>query len=76
MAFKLTYATMESARRTASGLRQSRRDAQAVFGKEYSMIIDNQDVFADEKWDDRSPVNTHWVLAKSKRAMCITPTSD
>ena len=31
------------------------------------MIIDNQDVFADEKWDDRSPVNTDWVLAKMQK---------
>ena len=27
------------------------------------MIIDGQDVFADNKYEDRSPVNTDWVLA-------------
>jgi 1-pyrroline-5-carboxylate dehydrogenase len=32
-------------------------------GKEYGMIINNKDVFADEKYDDHSPVNTDWVLA-------------
>ena len=31
------------------------------------MIIDNKDVYADEKWDDRSPVNTDWVLAKMQK---------
>ena len=31
------------------------------------MIIDNKDVFADEEWDDRSPVNTDWVLAKMQK---------
>jgi len=32
-------------------------------GKEYGMIINNKDVFADEKFDDFSPVNTEWKLA-------------
>ena len=27
------------------------------------MIIDGKDVFADDKYEDRSPVNTDWVLA-------------
>ena len=36
-------------------------------GKEYSMIIDGKDVFADEKFDDHSPVNTDWVLAKMQK---------
>jgi len=36
-------------------------------GKEYSMIIAGKDVFADEKFDDHSPVNTDWVLAKMQK---------
>jgi len=35
----------------------------AKLGKEYAMLINNQDVFADEKFEDRSPINTDWVLA-------------
>jgi 1-pyrroline-5-carboxylate dehydrogenase len=35
----------------------------ADLGKEYAMIIDGKDVFADDKYEDRSPVNTDWVLA-------------
>ena len=35
----------------------------ANLGKEYGMIIDGKDVFADDKFEDRSPVNTDWVLA-------------
>ena len=27
------------------------------------MIIDGKDVFADEKFEDRSPINTDWMLA-------------
>jgi 1-pyrroline-5-carboxylate dehydrogenase len=36
-------------------------------GKEYGMIINNKDVFADDKYDDHSPVNTEWVLAKMQK---------
>ncbi|HJQ14933.1 MAG TPA: aldehyde dehydrogenase family protein, partial [Anaerolineales bacterium] len=32
-------------------------------GREYGMIIDGKDVFAEQKFEDRSPVNTDWVLA-------------
>jgi 1-pyrroline-5-carboxylate dehydrogenase len=30
---------------------------------EYAMLIDGKDVFADEKFEDRSPINTDWTLA-------------
>jgi len=35
----------------------------ANLGKEYGMIIDGKDVFAEEKYKDHSPINTDWVLA-------------
>ena len=62
--FKLTYATMfdppeELHTRFDSALVK----VKAELGKEYPMIINNKDVFADEKIEDRSPVNTDWVLA-------------
>jgi 1-pyrroline-5-carboxylate dehydrogenase len=62
--FKLTYATMynppeELHSRFEAGL----ADVKANLGKEYGMIINNKDVFADEKFEDHSPVNTEWVLA-------------
>jgi 1-pyrroline-5-carboxylate dehydrogenase len=62
--FKLTYATMfnppeELHTRFDEGLAK----VKANLGKESAMIIDNKDVFADEKYEDRSPVNTDWVLA-------------
>ncbi len=62
--FKLTYATMFNPPEEL----HTRFDAATVkvkagLGKEYGMIIDNKDVFADEKFEDRSPVNTDWVLA-------------
>ena len=57
--FKLTYATMFNPPEEL----HARFDAALVkvkagLGKEYPMIINNQDVFADEKYERRSPVNT------------------
>ena len=68
MAFKLTYATMfNPPEELHQGFDKAVATLKQNLGKEYSMIIDNQDVFADEKWDDRSPVNTDWVLAKMQK---------
>ncbi len=62
--FKLTYATMfnppeELHTRFDAALTRVKTD----FGKEYGMIINNEDVFAEEKFEDRSPVNIDWILA-------------
>jgi 1-pyrroline-5-carboxylate dehydrogenase len=62
--FKLTYATMFNPPEEL----HTRFDAalgklKANLGQEYAMLINNQDVFADEKYERRSPVNTDWVLA-------------
>jgi 1-pyrroline-5-carboxylate dehydrogenase len=62
--FKLTYATMfnppeELHTRFDAGLGKLK----ASLSKEYGMIINNKDVFADDKFEDRSPANTDHVLA-------------
>jgi 1-pyrroline-5-carboxylate dehydrogenase len=62
--FRLTYATMfnppeELHTRFDAALAKVR----AGLGKEHAMIIDNKEVFADEKQENRSPVNTDWLLA-------------
>jgi len=62
--FKLTYATMFNPPEEL----HTRYDAalakvKANLGKEYGMIIDNREVYADEKFENRSPINTDWVLA-------------
>jgi 1-pyrroline-5-carboxylate dehydrogenase len=64
MEFKLTYATMFN----PPEVLHARFDAalakvKAGLGKEYAMIINNKDVFTDEKFADLSPVNTDWTLA-------------
>src|ERR1700690_2211377 len=68
MAFKLTYATMfNPPEELHQGFDKAVATLKQHLGKEWSMIIDNKDVYADEKWDDRSPVNTDWVLAKMQK---------
>ncbi len=62
--FKLTYATMfnppeELHTKFEAALAKTRGD----LGKEYAMIIDGKDVYADEKFEDRTPINTDVVLA-------------
>jgi 1-pyrroline-5-carboxylate dehydrogenase len=68
MAFKLTYATMfNPPEELHKGFDQAVARLKQNLGKEYAMIIDGKDVFADEKWQDRSPVNTDWVLARMQK---------
>ena len=62
--FKLTYATMfNPPEELHKGFDKAVTKLKANLGKEYGMIIDGKDVFADNKYEDRSPVNTDWVLA-------------
>ncbi len=68
MAFKLTYATMfNPPEEYHKGFDGAVAKLKKNLGKEYGMIINGQDVFADDKWDDRSPINTEWVLAKLQK---------
>lgn len=61
--FKLTYATMFD---PPEELHTRFEDALAVqkdnLGKEYGMIINGKDHFADEKFEDFSPINTDKLL--------------
>ncbi len=68
MAFKLTYATMfNPPEELHKGFDDAVVRLKQNLGKEYGMIINGQDVFAEEKWEDRSPVNTDWVLARLQK---------
>jgi 1-pyrroline-5-carboxylate dehydrogenase len=66
--FKLTYATMFN---PPEELHQKYEAAlagwKANLGKEYGMIINGKEVFADEKFEDRSPINKDWVLARMQK---------
>jgi 1-pyrroline-5-carboxylate dehydrogenase len=62
--FKLTYATMfDPPDELHTGFDKAVKTLKENLGKEYGMIINGDDVFAEQKYEDRSPVNTDWVLA-------------
>jgi 1-pyrroline-5-carboxylate dehydrogenase len=62
--FKLTYATMfNPPDELHTGFDKAVETLKSNLGAEYGMIINGKDVFADEKYEDHSPVNTDWVLA-------------
>jgi hypothetical protein len=77
MAFKLTYATMfNPPEELHTGFDAAVSRLKQNLGKEYGMIIDARDVFADEKMEDRSPVNTDWVLARMQKGTPGRATGD
>ena len=62
--FKLTYATMfNPPEELHKGFDKAVARLKENLGQEYGMIIEGKDVFADDKFEDHSPVNTDWVLA-------------
>ena len=62
--FKLTYATMfNPPDELHTGFDKAVEMLKKNLGKEYGMIINGKDVFADAKFEDYSPVNTDWKLA-------------
>ncbi len=66
--FRLTYSTMfNPPEELHTGFDKAVAKLKENLGKEYGMIIDGKDVFADEKYEDRSPVNTDWVLAMMQK---------
>ncbi len=68
MAFKLTYATMFNPPETLhKGFDKAVAALKQNLGKEYGMLIDGKEVFADEKFEVRSPINTDWVLGRMQK---------
>lgn len=62
--FKLTYATMFNPPEVLHmQFEEALAKVKAHLGSEYAMIIDGKDVYADEKFEDRTPINTETVLA-------------
>lgn len=61
--FKLTYATMfNPPEELHTRFEEALMKVKAGLGKEYGMLIGGKEHFASEKFEDRSPVNTDWVL--------------
>ena len=61
--FKLTYATMfNPPEELHTRFDEALAQLKAKLGQEHGMIIDGKERFANEKFEDRSPINTDWVL--------------
>ncbi|HEX9018895.1 MAG TPA: aldehyde dehydrogenase family protein [Anaerolineaceae bacterium] len=61
--FKLTYATMfNPPEELHARFDEALAAVKANLGKEHAMIIDGKEYFASEKFEDRSPINTDWLL--------------
>ncbi len=61
--FRLTYATMyDPPEEMHTNFEAEVGKIRANLGKEYAMLINGKDVRAEEKFEDRSPINTDWTL--------------
>ena len=61
--FKLTYATMFNPPELMhTRYEQALAQVKANMGKDVGMLINGQERFVAEKFDDRSPINTDWLL--------------
>ena len=62
-AFKLTYATMFNPPEALhTRFDEALVKVKAGLGKEHAMIINGKEHFTTAKFEDRSPINTDWVL--------------
>jgi 1-pyrroline-5-carboxylate dehydrogenase len=61
--FKLTYATMFNPPESLHAkYEKALAGVKAGLGRDYGMLINNQDVFTEAKFDDRSPIDTDWLI--------------
>ncbi len=61
--FKLTYGTMFSPpEEFHTSFESNLASLKQTFGQEYAMIINGKEVFANDKFENRSPINTNQVL--------------
>ncbi len=62
-AFKLTYATMfDPPEEMHTRFEAALTRVKSELGKDHGMLINGQDRFVEAKFDDRSPINTEWLL--------------
>jgi 1-pyrroline-5-carboxylate dehydrogenase len=62
-AFRLTYATMFDPSETVhQRYEKALAQVKARLGQAYGMFINGQDRFSEETFEDRSPINTRWLL--------------
>jgi 1-pyrroline-5-carboxylate dehydrogenase len=62
-AFKLTYATMFDPPETMhTRFEAALAKVKSELGKDHGLLINGQDRFVEGKFEDRSPINTEWLL--------------
>jgi len=62
-AFKLTYGTMfDPPEEMHTRFEAALAKVKSELGKDHGMLINGQDRFVEAKFDDRSPINTEWLL--------------
>ncbi|MEX2143674.1 MAG: aldehyde dehydrogenase family protein [Anaerolineales bacterium] len=67
--FRLTYATMfDPPEELHTGYEEAVARIKADLGKDYPMWIDGKDVFANDKSENRSPIDTSMLLGTFQRA--------
>jgi len=63
VSFKLTYATMFNPPETMHAqYEKALARTKANLGRDHGMLIGGQERFSPDKFEDRSPINTDWVL--------------
>lgn len=61
--FRLTYATMfNPPEEMHTNFDKALKKVKAGLGRDHAMFINGEDVFLETKFEDRSPINTSWVL--------------
>ena len=61
--FKITYGTLSAANpELHQAFDLAVEQAKAKFGTNYPMLINGQERFADQTFEDRSPINTGWLM--------------
>src|SRR5512147_2597072 len=61
--FRLTYATMfNPPEKMHTDFDKAVAKVRAEMGKDVPMLINGQDRFIEAKFEDRSPINTEWLL--------------
>lgn len=74
--FKLTYATMfNPPEELHTGFDKAVEKLKQNMGREYGMFIDGKEIFADDKFDDRSPVKHRLGAGQDAKRQCQTCTA-
>ncbi len=66
--FRLTYATMfDPPEELHRSYERALAKVKAELGREYPLLVNGEKRFASEKFEDRSPINTDWLLARFQK---------